>query len=160
MSGVYSDVARNFRTAINLISVPLLTIALRGRMLGSGPTGTVPVLLSHTCSQQELKNSGDGTWYFIKYHLDHRNSMNDVSGLAEEGVRQAVTAAMARRFERLIYVAADPHLPYGDVLNLLSGLTHDDPSLHVVLLTETQTGSFNAFNWKKFSGFCLKVPQN
>lgn len=160
VSGVYSCVAGHFQISINLISVPLLAVALCGRMLGSEPTGRIPVLISHACSPLELANRGDGIWYFIKYRLDHRGSVNNVSGLSEEGLRQAVTAVMARRVERLVYVAADPHLPYGDVLNLLSELKHDDSSLHVVLLTEKQTGSFIAFKWERFSSFCLRWPQN
>lgn len=84
--------------------------------------------------------------------------MNNVSGLSEEGLRQTVTAVMARRVERLVYVDADPHLPYGDVLNFLAELKHDDASLHVVLLTEKQTGSFIAFRWERFSSYCLVWP--
>ena len=147
------------KVLIKAVSAAVLAIASIGRMLGAKPTDTVPVLLSHTCARQELMNHGDGTWFFIKYHLDHRSSLNDQSELSEEELSHAVTAVMSRRFERLIYVAADPRLPYGDVLHLLSGLTHDDPTLHVALLTEKQTGRFVSFNWRTFGGFCLTVPR-
>ncbi len=160
VSGVYPYVAGHLRRTIHLIALPLLAVALRGRMLGSEPNGGIPVLLSHACSPQELADRGDGIWYFIKYRLDHRGSVNNISWLSEEGLRQAVTRVMARRVERLVYVAADPHLPYSDVLNLVSELKHDDSSLHVVLLTEKQTGSFIAFKWEKFSSFCLRWPQS
>lgn len=145
---------------VRAISAAVLAITSAVRMLGARPTGTVPVLLSHTCSRQELMNHGDGTWYFIKYHPDHRSSLNDRSGLSEKELIQAVTAVMSHRLERLIYVAADPQLPYGDVLHLVSGLTHDDPSLHVAMLTEKQTGRFVSSNWREFTGFCLTVPSN
>ncbi len=77
--------------------------------------------------------------------------------LAEGELRPAVTAVMSRRLERLSYLAADPRLPHGDVLHLVSDLTHDHPSLHVVLLTEKQTGRFISFSRKKFTGFWLSV---
>jgi biopolymer transport protein ExbD len=141
------------------VSAVVLAIAFSSRVLGAKPSDTIPVLLSHTCTRQQLMNHGDGTWYFIKYHLDHRSSLNDQSKLSEEELGQAVTAVMSRRFDRLVYVAADPRLPWGDVLHLVSGLTHDDPTLHVALLTEKQTGRFVSFNWRKFADFCLTVPR-
>ena len=142
------------------IGAAVFAIAISGRMRGAKPSGTAPVLLSHSCSRQELMNLGDGTWYFIKYHLDHRSSLNDQSGLSEEELSHAVTAVMSRRSERLIYVAADPRLPYGDVLHLVSRLSQDDPSVHVVLLTKQQIGRFVSCGWKKLAGFCLTAPRN
>jgi hypothetical protein len=135
-----------------------MATTLDPRVHAAGPVGIVPILLSHQCSRRELMNRGDGTWYFIKYRLDHTSLLNDTFESSEEDLREAVHAVMARRLERVVYLAADPQLHYGEVLKLVSDLRSDDPSLHVVVLTEEQTGHFNTFSWKRFSSFCLSVP--
>lgn len=152
-------VARSRQLSLKPISVALLALAFHGPLLAARPTGTLPILLSHSCSAQEIMNHGDGTWYFIKYHLNHQSSINDQGGLSEDGLRRTVASLMSRRAERLVYVAADPRLPYGEVLDLVSDLTRDDPSLHVVLLTEKQTGRFVSFSWRHFTSFCLSMPR-
>ena len=60
--------------------------------------------------------------------------------LRESVVRSKVQEALSTRAEKLVWIAADDHLAYGEVVSLISKLHHDTPDAYIVLATKAQTG--------------------
>jgi 3-deoxy-D-manno-octulosonic-acid transferase len=96
----------------------------------------VHVLLAKPCA------AGDE---FIRRDLvvrdlpDGRLWLND-RPLDESAVRSNVQTALTTRAEKLVWIAADEHLSYGEVVSLISKLRHDTPDVYIVLATKAQTG--------------------
>jgi biopolymer transport protein ExbD len=60
--------------------------------------------------------------------------------LSEEALRKAVASEMVTRAERVILLAADSRVPYGDVVTFASTLQRDTPDLHISLVTRSVIG--------------------
>jgi len=60
--------------------------------------------------------------------------------LDEDGLRSRLQAALTTRAEKLVWIAADEHVSYGEVLSVISTLKQDTPDLHIALATKAQTG--------------------
>jgi hypothetical protein len=156
--GVYLQHVRpRSKTATHLL-ILLAVLVLSAKAEDKKTVGSIPVLLSRRCSRRELMNRGDGTWYFIKYRLDHRSYVNGDLQSSEVELRRKIAELMAPRLERVVFLIPDPNLSYGEVHSLLAGFREDDPSLHVVLVTKEQTGDFNEFRWDRFEEICLFAP--
>ena len=102
----------------------------------SRPTWGIRVLLSKSCTPGDEFIRRD---VVVRYLPDGRLSLNDQ--LLREGVvRSNVQEALSTRAEKLVWIAADEHLAYGDVVSFISKLHRDTPDVYIVLATKSQTG--------------------
>ena len=58
----------------------------------------------------------------------------------EVHLRQLLLEATKRRIEKLVWIAADESVTYGEVAAIVSELQSDTPDLHIALATEPQIG--------------------
>ena len=100
------------------------------------PTLGVRVLLSKHCAPGDEFIRRD---VVVRDLPGGRLWLNDQL-LRESVVRSKVQEALSTRAEKLVWIAADEHLVYGEVVSLMSKLHHDTPDVHIVLATKAQTG--------------------
>ena len=74
-------------------------------------------------------------------------------------LRSMVSIAMERRVEKLVSIAADERVAYGEVLRLASGLTQATPDLHIAIETKSQTGPVDPEQIEVFIHKYGKDPQ-
>lgn len=65
--------------------------------------------------------------------------LNEVP-LDEDALRLRLRNALSTRAEQLIWIAADEHVSYGEIISVISVLSHDNPAAHLVLATKAQVG--------------------
>jgi biopolymer transport protein ExbD len=100
----------------------------------SKPSTGVSVLLPHTCSSH-----GDSRDLVIRHLPGEKLWLNEAS--FEEGdLRSRVKERLATRFEKVLWVAADERVPYGEVVALLAMLHHDNPDAYIAITTKKQMG--------------------
>ena len=99
----------------------------------------LPVALVHSCSASELERLGDSRDIWVRYLPGDRAFVNELPMTHAEAI-PAVSDAMSRRWERVVWIAGDPHLTYGEVIANTARLKAQIPSLVVLLTTGSQTG--------------------
>lgn len=72
--------------------------------------------------------------------------------LSEVDLRQAVIRDMQPRLEKLVWIAADQQVSYGDVIAILSKLQKDVPDLHLAVATRTQTSPVDPVEVRRNGG--------
>lgn len=100
------------------------------------PSGGIPVLLPHLCSQQELLHLGDSRDVYVRYNRDHSSLVNNQLMPVENDLRREVSSIMATRWEQVIMFSADDSLAFGEVASVLSDLKKDNPELWIELPTD------------------------
>ena len=96
----------------------------------------VQVLLGGSCP--EGMESGSRL-LAVRYLPDGRYFLNDQEATQAQ-VRQLLRPLLEHRIERLVWVAADKDVAYGNVVSLLSNLHHDTPHLYIAIATRSQVG--------------------
>jgi biopolymer transport protein ExbD len=120
------------------------------------PAGGVPVLLSHRCTQQELRSLGDGREIFVRYNPDHSSFVNNNLMPVENDLRRQIRTIMATRQEQVLYFTGDDSLSFGEVSKVLAELKADDPALWLVLLPKQQ-GNVSG-RTPEYLSICLPKP--
>jgi hypothetical protein len=75
----------------------------------------------------------------VRYLPDGKLWLNEES-LDEGSLRLRLQQALQPRFEKLVWIAADERVSYGDVVSVISKLNQDTPDLHIALATKAQVG--------------------
>lgn len=107
----------------------------------------VRVLLGKSCPDSAESNR----LLVVRYLPGNRFWLNDQS-LSEAKLRQSLSAALERRIEKIVWVAADERVTYGDVVEVVSKLQRDTPDLHIALPTETQIGPVDPLEIERMNG--------
>jgi biopolymer transport protein ExbD len=102
--------------------------------VASQPSTGVSVLLPHTCNSH-----GDSRDLVIRLLPGAKLWLNE-EPFEERDLRSKVKERLASRFEKLLWVAADERVRYGDVVALLAKLRQDDPDAYIAIVTKRQTG--------------------
>jgi biopolymer transport protein ExbD len=106
-----------------------------GNVCGASQLSTgLKVLLPNACD-----NHGDGRDLVVRYLPGGKLWLNG-DLLKENELRSELQKSLATRVEKLVWVAADEHVHYGEVIALLSKLRQDNPGTYIALTTKTQTG--------------------
>ena len=100
------------------------------------PKVGVHVLLAKPCAAEDEFIRRD----LVVRDLPGRRLWLNDQLLDESVVRSNVQTALTTRAEKLVWIAADEHLSYGEVVSLISKLRHDTPDVYIVLATKAQTG--------------------
>jgi biopolymer transport protein ExbD len=116
--------------------VCVASIISRPLTVGSQQKACVTVLLPHVCP---TGGAGDRRDLVVRYLPDAKLWLNS-EPLDEYTLRLKLRTALATRVERLVWVAADERVSYGEVVAIISKLTEDSPDLHVALVTKAQIG--------------------
>jgi biopolymer transport protein ExbD len=106
----------------------------RNIRVASEPSTGLNVLLPNACD-----NHGDSRDLVVRYLPGGKLWLNG-DLIKENELRSELQERLATRVERLIWVAADEHVHYGEVIALLSKLCQDNPDTYIALTTKTQTG--------------------
>jgi biopolymer transport protein ExbD len=127
--------ARTLCYLIALIGVIVLLVR-HPRLMGRTVHAGVPVLLAHQCPADAI---GDRRDVVVRYLPGARLWLNG-NALDRTTLRKQVTEAMETRRERLVWLAADEHVSYGEVASIASDLMNDTPNLHLAIATKSQAG--------------------
>ena len=97
----------------------------------------------------------------VRYLPGERYFLNDQPA-DEVHLRQLVSEATKNRLEKLVWVAANARVPYGDVAAVISALQSDTPDLHIAIATESQIGpvdpgEINRMKGKRVDGTYIGV---
>jgi biopolymer transport protein ExbD len=103
------------------------------RMASESSTG-LNVLLPHACNDH-----GDSRDLVVRYLPGGKLWLNG-DLLKEDELRSELQERLTTRVEKLLWVAADEHVRYGEVVALLSKLSQDNPGTYIALTTKMQTG--------------------
>jgi biopolymer transport protein ExbD len=133
--GVYRLMAMLVSRVVALICVLGPLSANVGAELKSS-TG-VNVLLPHACGSH-----GDSRDLVVRYLPGGRLWLN-AEPLDESVLRSRVQADLQTRVKKLLWVEADEHVPYGEVVEILSKLRRDNPDVYLALATKAQTGTID-----------------
>lgn len=120
------------------------------------PASGIPVLLSHPCTRQELRNRGDGREVFVRYRLDHSSLVNGDLMPVEKDLRRQIRTIMATRWEQVLFFSADESLPFGQVAEVLADFRTDDPALWIVILPKGEMNSVGPTS--EYLPICLTGP--
>jgi biopolymer transport protein ExbD len=118
---------------VALISVVSLASGNFGAALNTS-TG-VNVLLPHACGSH-----GDSRDLVVRYLPGGKRWLN-AEPLDENVLRARVQGDLAKRVEKLLWVSADEHVSYGEVVDIISKLSRDNPDVYIALATKAQTGA-------------------
>ncbi len=110
------------------------------------PAG-VRVLLGKSCPD----NADNTRLLVVRYLPGDRFWLNDQS-LSEAKLRQSLSAALEGRLEKIVWVAADERVTYGEVVDVISKRKRDTPNLHVSLPTKSQIGPVDPVEIEHMSG--------
>jgi biopolymer transport protein ExbD len=123
----------------------------------------VGVLLADSCPNDVLDNRRD---LVVRYLPGPRLFLNGAL-LEEEVLRSTLQTSLATRAEPLVWVAGDERVSYGEVVSIMSKLSHDSPRAHIVLVTKAQVGPVDPLdrNFPKaqmnpklgVSGLCVRL---
>jgi biopolymer transport protein ExbD len=100
----------------------------------SKTTTGVNVLLPHACD-----GHGDSRDLVIRYLSGGKLWLNG-EALGENVLRARIQADLTRRAEKLLWVAVDEHVTYGEAVDIMAKLSRDNPGVTIALATKTQTG--------------------
>ena len=109
------------------------------------------VLLGRTCNEQDGFDNRTITVRILPDATYFLNSQPE----SEASLRQHVSRVMDYRIERILWVAADKRMTYGEVAGVISKLQSDTPRLRVALATESQIGPVDPTEIKRMRG---KMP--
>jgi biopolymer transport protein ExbD len=159
MVGVYQHMAIQ-SSSLPGMSVVCATLFLFLSILPKkyDPLIGIPVLLSHRCTPQQIRNRGDGRQIVVQFKVDHSSFVNNELMPTENDLRRQIAGLMATRQEQVLFFAADDQLTYREVSAVLSNLLKDSPALNVVLLTKKQIGGKRKFDWIQLSELCIEWP--
>lgn len=73
-------------------------------------------------------------------HLPGEKLWLNEASFEEGDLRSRVKERLATRFEKVLWVAADERVPYGEVVALLAMLHHDNPDAYIAITTKKQMG--------------------
>jgi biopolymer transport protein ExbD len=102
--------------------------------VASKPSTGIAVLLPHACNSSDERRD-----LVVRYLPGGKLWLNEES-LKEDALRSRVQERLATRVEKLLWVAADERVSYGEVVALLSKLDRDNPDTYIALTTKMQTG--------------------
>ena len=133
------------------IAMVFLAVAIPSLRHASSPNKpsahALKVLLPHPCSEAELMNLGDGRSYWLRYLTNQRDFLNG-EPTAASALPSQVAMIMESRAERVLTLAADPRLSYGEVASDISRLAQHTPDLVVLLATTSETGPIDPIKRK------------
>ncbi|MGA3225019.1 MAG: hypothetical protein ABSC65_14725 [Acidobacteriaceae bacterium] len=122
-----------FSRIVALISVATVASGTFASALNTS-TG-VDVVLPHACSLH-----GDARDLVVRYLPGGKLWLNS-EPLDENILRSRVQGDLAKRAEKLLWLAADEHVSYGEVVDIVSKFSRDNPGLYIALATKAQTGA-------------------
>jgi biopolymer transport protein ExbD len=122
--------------SVSRILALLCVVSLASGGLGLTPNSStgVNVLLPHACDEH-----GDGRDLVVRYLSGGKLWLNE-EALGEDVLRARVQADLSRRAEKLLWVAVDAHVLYGEAVSIVTKLSRDNPGAYIALATKTQTG--------------------
>jgi biopolymer transport protein ExbD len=93
----------------------------------------------HVLIPDACDDHGDSRDLVVRYLPNGKLWLNE-DLLKENELRSELQERLATRVEKLVWVAADERLHYGEVIALLSKLSQDNPGTYMALTTRKQTG--------------------
>jgi biopolymer transport protein ExbD len=75
----------------------------------------------------------------VRYLQNGKFLLNE-QAVDEPSMLGSVSLYMETRAEKVVWIAADEHVSYGEVVSIISKLKRDTPQLYIALATKRQTG--------------------
>ena len=105
------------------------------------------VFLGKTCPD----NVENSRLLAVRYLTGGRYYLNDQPA-TEVDLRKLVKHVTQNRIEKLVWLAADRRVTYGEVTSLISELQSDTPDLHIAIATEAQVGPVDPLEIERMGG--------
>ena len=144
-SGVFLSVNRVYNYLLGLLCIGATF------PLGSEPRRKLPrgirVFPGRTCGDDIDSNR----LLVVRYLPGDRYFLNSEPA-DEVQLRQLVRKALQRRVEKIVWIAADGRVTYGEVVSLLSKLQMDTPGLIIAVATASQTGPVEPAEIERMGG--------
>ena len=145
MFGVSSGVSRVLSYLLGLLCIG--ATARLGSQLGPNLPRAIRVFLGKPCGPEMDNNR----LLVVRFLPGERYFLNDQPA-NEVHLRQLVSRATERRLAKLVWVAGDERVTYGEVAALISDLQSDTPELHIVMATESQVGPVDPVEIQRMGG--------
>jgi hypothetical protein len=149
LPGVYVPMNLRWARTLTLTFVAVAIPCIRHFRPRDAPSRQgLRTLLVHPCSSAELDQRGDSRDIWLRYLSNERAFING-QPTASIAVPIQVSYITSTRFEKVVWLAADPRLSYGEVASDISNLAQRTPSLVIFLATSSETGSIDPIEMNK-----------
>jgi biopolymer transport protein ExbD len=127
------------RTTLLFITVLGLSAWHLSSRMRTVQTGVLRLALVRPCTQTEIENMGDGRTVWVRY-LPHNTAFINEFQTATVAVPDRIAETMSTRQERVVWIAGDRRLSYGEFVDDISKLAAKTTAVYGLLSTQSETG--------------------